>query len=159
VAPGAPCTDNAQCPAAETCLGDELAPSTAGTCGRSDRIDDSCDGFCFGLSCAQPIEAELGACVPLAGKGESCAELPCPLSLRCDDEQRCVERGGVGAPCTGSPECRESLFCDVDLTGEVTGQCVQPQEPGAPCVDADDCASFICGPTSMECEDFPGCYP
>jgi hypothetical protein len=157
--PGARCTADEECPPPETCLGDDLAGSPAGTCGRSDRAGDGCDGFCFGLACEQPDDGALGACVPYAAGGESCAAIPCRPAFTCDDRRLCAPRGEAGDPCTASiPDCRDALLCDTEIRGAPGGQCVPPQEDGDACAAGDDCESTLCDPILLECEAFPDCY-
>ena len=59
------CLEEEQCPRPESCIGDDLAKSFSGTCGRSLVEGDPCDGQCASSVdhfCDQPSIFELGTC-------------------------------------------------------------------------------------------------
>ena len=162
VADGAPCSGDAQCPSPQTCLGNNLSGGTMGTCGRSDEVNDSCDGMCSGFACYQPDPAQLGTCLTVAAEGESCANVPCLGGLSCDGTRHCVRNGDVGASCATTADCRGALFCSTDVTPGNQGMCTAPQAASKACTSDNQCQSDICSGSAAapgSCKAFPDCYP
>jgi len=165
LASGAPCAQDEACPGAETCLGDDLSGAKGGTCGRSDREGDRCDGDCFGFVCDQPDPTALGTCVPyLQEEGADCSKIPCSLfGWVCDrGADQCVPRPGLGDACNNSDlgECQFGLFCTNDITGDPDGVCATKLADGERCSSDSQCDSGICGgdPEGTTCQPYPGCY-
>lgn len=168
VASGAPCVQDEQCPGAETCIGNDLAPAlgVGATCGRSDREGDMCDGQCFGFYCDQPDPSALGTCVPyLQEEGADCSSLRCAeFGWACDRAaDQCVPRPRLGEPCnddTDVGECGFGLFCTSEITGDPEGVCATQLPDSEPCTSPRQCDSGICdGPEGdTTCQPYPGCY-
>jgi hypothetical protein len=164
VASGAACAQDEQCPGPEVCLGNDLSggPGT-GTCGRSDREGDMCDGDCFGLQCQQVDNATMGTCIPfLTEEGADCSELECSgAAWECDEAaDQCVPLRNVGEPCgnTSITQCRFGLFCTNDITDEPEGICSGRLADGERCQFDSHCQSGICQGEPLTCQPYPGCY-
>jgi len=167
VASGAECYDDTMCSGPETCLGDDLeGGEVLSVCGRSDREGDQCDGSCSGFDCDQPVQSELGTCVPyLREEGADCSRLGCSLpGWVCDSgADQCVPRLPVGAVCSelATQQCLFGLFCTNEITEAAEGVCSGPQADGELCEEDDQCRSGICGggdPDALTCLPYPGCY-
>lgn len=147
---GEPCTDNDQCRAPNTCVGENALSS--GTCQPSFADGDPCDTNCltiFSHYCDRPDVTANGVCRTRLAEGEPCEPLlmPCALGLRCNSQTRiCEPYGQAGNVCEDATDCSfyDALFCSTELDGSNQGTCQGRQPDGSACTDEDHCDSGYC---------------
>lgn len=152
------CTDDAQCPSPQVCVGDDV--SGTGMCARVDTTGAVCDDACYGpLFCDVPGVELLGTCAPLPTLSESCTtSRQCAGLLLCDpDTWTCVDRLPLHAACGDANECQLGLVCTAELPGGVSpGICESPLADFQPCASDEQCVSHVCA--SGACAAYDDCY-
>ncbi len=155
------CSDDAQCPLPQLCVGDDTS-SGLGTCARADTLSAACDDECYGPYYCLANPNELGECANLPGEGQSCAlSYRCAGShLRCDSNSSlCVPLLALHSACTQTGQCEQGLICTADLPGGADpGQCENPIDDGLSCNSDRQCLSDVCAGDPAVCEPYANCY-
>jgi hypothetical protein len=140
--PGAPCSDDAECPSNASCLSSGFEFNTCGALVCTvlpTKAGDSCVEYqyCFGNS-----ECDNGVCVPELPEGAACGPTTtsCNSGLTCNLAGTCAPLGGIGTACASELGCDGGLFCTA------TGTCAPRIALGG-----------VCDPTTQGCVRFAAC--
>lgn len=140
------CYQDEECASGLYCNDD--SQNCPGQCSSYLDVGDSCDsgGFCDPEAAA--CDGNQQKCVPLAGEGESCADIDCQQGLVCIDpggSATCKSPAAAGESCQDNRDCQADLICSQD-------KCTVPAAAGQACNVGSEASLLLACQAGLYCD-------